>query len=242
MPADRQLDNGVDDAPLIELNDVVKIYKTAGGGVTALNQIKAKFYPGEFIGILGKSGAGKSTLINMITAVDHITSGEVFIKGASIHQLKQNQAARLRSQYMGIVYQNFRLMPSLSLLDNIMLPMDLGGTYHRRESLERAKALLDEVQLLDHGSKHPSATSGGQQQRVAIARALANAPPIIIGDEPTGRLDSGTTEVIFEMFEKLVQQGKLVIIATHDTSMSDRFSRRVMIEDGVIVEDTGISV
>jgi putative ABC transport system ATP-binding protein len=225
--------------PIVQLRDLVKVYLTANGGFKALKGISADFYLGEFVGIVGKSGAGKSTLINMITNTDHITSGEVIVGTVSIHALNENQAALWRGQNLGIIYQNFRLMPSLSLIDNVRLPIDLCGNYVPRLSVERAMELLKEVELEAHAFKPPSDISGGQQQRVAIARALANDPPIIVADEPTGRLDSATADVIVQIFEQLAKRGKLVLMATHDTSLLNRFSRRLTIADGEITEDTG---
>ena len=204
----------------------------------ALKGVSGDFYAGEFVCIAGRSGAGKSTLVNMITGVDHLTSGEVWVNGIPVHKMNENQVALWRGRNLGIVYQSFRLMPSLCLLDNIMLPMDFCGLYDRQKSPERAMALLKEVELEDHAYKLPSAVSGGQQQRVAIARALANDPPIIVADEPTGRLDSTTAEIIIQMFEKLSRQGKLVIMVTHDTSVIQRATRSLIIRDGEIIQDS----
>jgi len=224
--------------PVLQLKNVVKVYPTNNGGFAALKEISLDFYQGEFVGFIGKSGAGKSTLINMITGTDRITSGDVLVRGASIHKLKESQAAIWRGQNMGIIYQSFRLMPTLSLIDNIRLPIDFCGNYIPRLSMEQAMALLREVELENHAFKNPSAISGGQQQRIAIARALANDPPIIVADEPTGRLDSATAEIIVQIFEQLAARGKLVLMATHDTSLINRFTRRLLITDGEIVEDS----
>jgi putative ABC transport system ATP-binding protein len=224
--------------PLVRLQDVVKVYPTANGGFTALKGVSAEFYPGEFVGVMGKSGAGKTTLLNMITGIDRITSGEVKINGVSVHRLNENAAANWRGRNIGIVYQNFRLMPTISVLDNVLLPVDFCGNYNPLRSPEKAMELLREVELEDHAFKLPSAVSGGQQQRVAIARALANAPPILVADEPTGRLDSATAEIIVRMFEQLARRGKLIIMATHDTSLIQRFTHRLVVADGEIVEDS----
>lgn len=225
--------------PVVILKNVSKTYRIANGSFQALKTINANFYEGEFVGILGKSGAGKTTLINMITATDTISSGDVLVGDVSIHKLNQNQAARWRGQNMGIIYQTFRLMPTLSLIDNIMLPLDFGGTYRPRQSIDRAMGLLKEMELEDHAFKQPSAISGGQAQRIAIARALANDPGIIVADEPTGRLDSVTAEIIYQIFERLVEKGKLIIMATHDLSIVHRFTRTIMLSDGDVVEDSG---
>jgi len=223
--------------PFIQLRNVVKTYKTAAGDLIALKNINARFEWGEFVGIIGKSGAGKSTLVNMVTGVDRLTSGEVIVDGTSVHRLNENQMALWRGLNVGVVYQSFELLPMLSLIDNVMLPMDFCGLYKPRKSQERARQLLTRVGLEEHMRKPPTKISGGQQQRVAIARALANDPPIIVADEPTGNLDSSTAEGIFELFELLVQQGKTIVMVTHDQSLAERFSRVLRIADGEIVDE-----
>jgi len=220
----------------IQLRQVVKVYRTAAGDFTALKGITLDIARGEFLGIIGKSGAGKSTLLNMITGVDGITSGEVIIDGVNVHQISENQLASWRGRNLGIIYQSFQLLPMLSLVDNIILPMDFSGAYRARASRQRAVELLKLVELEEHARKLPAYISGGQQQRVAIARALANDPPIIIADEPTGSLDTVTADAIFQMFERLVEQGKTIIMVTHDNSLAPRFTRRVHLADGEIVD------
>ena len=219
---------------LVQLRDVVKTYQTAAGDFMVLKGINAAFYRGEFVGIIGKSGGGKSTLVNMITGVDTLTSGEVWVDGTPIHTLNENEMALWRGRNVGVVYQSFELMPTLSLLDNVMLPMDFCGLYKPRKSTERAMQLLTQVGLEEHAYKPPTKISGGQQQRVAIARALANDPPIIVADEPTGNLDSVTAEEILQLFEALVQQGKTIIMVTHDQTLAHRFTRVMKIADGEI--------
>lgn len=224
---------------LIELRDVVKIYSTAAGEFTALRGIDLQVGAGEFLGIVGKSGAGKSTLLNMITGVDKLTSGEVVIHSngtpVSIHGLSEDGIALWRGKNVGIVYQSFQLLPMLTLVENITLPMDLCGMFKPRESRERALELLRLVEIEEHANKLPAFISGGQQQRVAIARALANDPPILVADEPTGSLDSMTADHIFDVFEHLVaDQGKTIIMVTHDNSLASRFSRHLTIADGEI--------
>lgn len=229
-------------APLISLLSVVKTYSTAAGDFTALKGVSAQIQSGEFLGIIGKSGAGKSTFLNMITGVDHLTSGEVIFhadgQDISIHRLSENDLALWRGRTMGIIYQSFQLLPMLTLLENVMLPMDLCGNFHPRRSRERAQELLDLVELGEHAFKLPAFISGGQQQRVAIARALANDPAVIIADEPTGSLDSVTADHIFDIFEHLVNdRGKTIVMVTHDNSLAPRFSRHLQIADGEIVAD-----
>jgi len=234
---------------LIQLRSVEKIYQTSAGDFPALKGINAEIFPGEFVGIIGKSGAGKSTLLNMITGVDQITSGEVVVRGSngkassanggvSVHQLGENEQALWRGLNLGIVHQSFQLLPMLNLVENVILPMDFCGIYRSGESERRALELLTMVGLEEHAYKHPAAISGGQKQRVAIARALINEPPILVADEPTGSLDSGTAETIFQIFERLIQQGKTILMVTHDNSLGPRFSRRIHIEDGRIISDS----
>lgn len=221
-------------APLIRVRDLVKVYESSAGDFPALKRVNLNVFPGEFLGIMGKSGAGKTTLVNMITGVDHLTSGEVWVNSTSVHQMNENRLALWRGRNLGIIYQSFHLMPNLTLLDNVMLPMDLSGTYKKRASRARALDLLRQVELEEHAFKLPSAISGGQQQRVAIARALANDPPILIADEPTGRLDSSTAETIFHIFLELVAQSKTILMVTHDNSLAHRVTRTLHLIDGEI--------
>jgi putative ABC transport system ATP-binding protein len=220
---------------LIRMRRVTKSFETTTGEFQALKGVDLDIHPGEFVAIVGKSGAGKTTLINMLTGVDRLTSGEVWIDGVPVHALDENHLALWRGRKLGIIYQSFYLMPSLSLLQNVLLPMDFCGLYQGRQSKGRGLDLLRQVELHEHAHKMPSAISGGQQQRVAIARALANDPPIIIADEPTGRLDSVTAEVIFGIFQELVKQGKTILMVTHDRSLAARVPRTIHIADGEIV-------
>ena len=225
--------------PLIQLLEVDKFYKSAAGDFSALKKISLEINAGEYFGIIGKSGAGKSTLLNMITGVDNISSGEVIVHSngdpVSIHSLNENQLALWRGINMGVIYQSFQLLPMLTLLENIMLPLDLCGTFKKGESKSKALDLLHLVELDEHANKLPAYISGGQQQRVAIARALANDPPILVADEPTGSLDSVTAEHIFEVFDHLLSTGKTIIMVTHDNSLAPRFSRHIQLQDGEIV-------
>ncbi len=226
--------------PLIELRQVVKVYSSEAGDFTALRGVDLSIQQGEFLGIVGKSGAGKSTLLNMLTGVDHATSGEVTVRAGSevsIHKLDEDALALWRGQTMGVVYQSFQLLPMLTLLENVMLPMDLCGLYSARKSRERAMELLRLVEIEEHAKKLPAFISGGQQQRVAIARALANDPAILVADEPTGSLDSVTADHIFDVFEKLVAAGKTIVMVTHDSGLTPRFSRHLVIADGDIVSE-----
>ena len=222
---------------IIELRNVHKAYKSAAGDFLALKGIDMEIGAGEFVSVIGKSGSGKSTLLNMVTGIDRPTTGEVFVNGTAVHQLNENELAGWRGESMGIIFQFFQLLPALSLMQNVILPMDLAGKYKPRERRERAEYLLEIVDLVDQRHKLPSMVSGGQQQRAAMARALANDPPIVIADEPTGNLDSKTAETVFKLFNELVAQGKTVIIVTHDSSLARRAHRTALITDGEIVNE-----
>jgi ABC-type lipoprotein export system ATPase subunit/CRP-like cAMP-binding protein len=221
---------------LIDLRQVVKVYETPAGPFTALKGVDLQVAAGEFVAVIGKSGSGKSTLINAITGIDRPTLGEVYIAGVPIHTMSENEVALWRGQNLGIVFQFFQLLPTLTLIENVMLPMEFGRLYSRRERKERALHLLELVGLIDHAYKLPSAISGGQQQRVAIARALANDPIVLVADEPTGSLDSKTADSVFQLFEKLVAQGKTILTVTHDQDWASRVSRVVQLADGEIVD------
>jgi ABC-type lipoprotein export system ATPase subunit len=224
-------------SPIIELRNVQKTFKSAAGDFQALKGIDMEIRAGEFVSIIGKSGSGKSTLLNMITGIDRPSTGQVMVNGSAIHEMSENQLAGWRGGNMGIIFQFFQLLPSLSLMQNVILPMDLSGKYKPRERRERAEHLLEIVGLTEHKHKLPSMVSGGQQQRAAMARALANDPAIVIADEPTGNLDSKTAETIFGLFNDLVAQGKTVIIVTHDSSLAKQTHRTALIADGEIVNE-----
>ena len=224
---------------IIQMRDVVKAYDTGAEPFVALRDVNLDIEEGEFLGITGKSGAGKTTLLNMISGVSDLTSGSVqFYDGGndplSIHDLSEDKLAAWRGKNVGIVYQSFELMPTLSLLENVMLPPDFLGTYRPKMSTSRALDLLELVEIGEHAYKIPAHISGGEKQRVAIARALVNDPALIIADEPTGNLDSVTAETIYQLFEKLVDQGKTVVMVTHDESLAPRFSRNMQIVDGLL--------
>ncbi|MEP7198962.1 MAG: ATP-binding cassette domain-containing protein [Chloroflexota bacterium] len=222
---------------LIDVRQVVKTFDTAAGKFTALKGVNMQVDPGEFVAVIGKSGSGKSTLINMLTGIDRPTSGEVLIGDTAVHTLNEGQMAQWRGRNVGVVFQFFQLLPTLTVVENVMLPMDFCHMYTPRQRRERAMDLLAQVELDDQAHKLPSAISGGQQQRAAIARALANDPPIITADEPTGNLDSKTAESVFQMFERLVAQGKTILMVTHDQDLSKRAKRTVVIADGEIVDE-----
>jgi ABC-type lipoprotein export system ATPase subunit len=222
---------------LIELQQVVKTYRSAGGDFTALKNVDLSIGGGEFVAVIGRSGSGKSTLINMITGIDRPTSGEVRVGDTAVHTLSEGKLAEWRGRNVGVIFQFFQLLPTLTVIENLMLPMDFCHMYSRRQRRERAMHLLEQVGLADQARKMPSALSGGQQQRVAIARAMANDPPILVADEPTGNLDSKTTESVVRLFESLVDQGKTILMVTHDGDLADRVTRTVIISDGEIIEE-----
>ena len=232
-----QSGKGYAGSALIDLRGVTKSYQTDAGEFLALKQVDLQVNAGEFVAVIGKSGSGKSTLTNMITGIDRPTSGEVNINGTAVHTLRENQIASWRGLTIGVVFQFFQLLPTLTVVENIMLPMDFCNLYTRRERYVRAVHLLEQVEMAEQINKLPSALSGGQQQRVAIARALATDPPIIVADEPTGNLDSRTADAVFHLFEKLVEGGKTILMVTHDEDMAQRVTRTVTIADGAIVSD-----
>ena len=219
---------------LISLYGVDKLYKTAVGDFPALKNVDLQIKSGEFVSVIGKSGSGKTTLLNMVTGIDRPTHGEVWVNETPVHELSENKMARWRGKNLGIVFQFFQLLPMLSVVENIMLPMDFCNTFPKNERKDRALDLLDQMELADHAFKLPSGLSGGQQQRVAIARALANDPPVIIADEPTGNLVSKTAERVFSLFNELVARGKTIIIVTHDNGLSKRATRTALISDGEV--------
>jgi ABC-type lipoprotein export system ATPase subunit len=229
--------NSLSDRSMIDLRNVDKFYKTAVGDFRALTDVDLQIGAGEFVSIIGKSGSGKTTLLNMITGIDRPTSGEVWVNGTGVHTLNENRMARWRGKNLGVVFQFFQLLPMISVIENIMLPMDFCRMYTMPERRKRAMELLELVELADHAHKLPTALSGGQQQRVAIARALANDPPVVIADEPTGNLDSKTAESVFALFNSLVDKGKTIIIVTHDSAMAKRTHRTALIADGEIVNE-----
>jgi len=241
LPFSKSNDGSIKDGsaqhPIIELRDVQKSYMSAAGEFRALRGIDLDINAGEFVSVIGKSGSGKSTLLNMVTGIDRPTAGEVLVNGTAVHKLDENQLAGWRGDNLGIIFQFFQLLPALSLVQNVILPMDLAGKYKPRERRERAEHLLELVELSEHMHKLPSMVSGGQQQRAAMARALANDPPIIIADEPTGNLDSKTATKVFNLFNTLVEQGKTIIIVTHDSSLARRANRTALITDGEIVNE-----
>lgn len=223
---------------IIDLRKVRKTFNGPAGPIHALRDVSLNVSPGEFVGIRGPSGSGKSTLINMMTGIDRPTSGDVNMAGQSLNNLNENQLARWRGKHIGVIFQFFQLLPTLTIIENTMLPMDFCRVWKPKERPDRAMHILDQVGLADQAHKLPNTLSGGQQQRAAIARALANDPPILMGDEPTGNLDSKTADRVFELFENLVSQGKTFVMVTHDVGLARRIPRVIEVLDGELYEST----
>jgi ABC-type lipoprotein export system ATPase subunit len=223
---------------MILMHQVVKTFKNAAGEFRVLKGLDLALKSGEFVAIVGKSGSGKSTLLNMITGIDFPTSGQVIVNGVDIHKMNESHRALWRGRNLGIVFQFFQLLPMLSLLENVMLPMDYVDLYDFDQRPKRAMELLHMVGLEHQANKLPAAVSTGQQQSAAIARALATDPPILVADEPTGNLDSRSAEYIIDLFDRLVHQGKTIVMVTHDPSLTERTSRTLVISDGELINET----
>jgi putative ABC transport system ATP-binding protein len=222
----------------ILLEGVSKIFHTPAGDFIALRHIDVTFACGQFVAVVGKSGSGKSTLANMITGIDHPSQGRVVVDGVEVHTLDESARSRWRGRTLGIVFQFFQLLPTLTLLENVVLPMDLARLWTPPEREARAAELLARVGLVGLDDKLPAEVAGGQQQSAAIARALANDPPILIADEPTGNLDSRAADAVFDLFRALTDEGKTVVMVTHDPGLAARADRRLLISDGEIIDES----
>jgi putative ABC transport system ATP-binding protein len=220
--------------PIVEINDLVKSFPVGDTEVTILREVSFQVRRGEFLSIVGPSGSGKSTLLNMVAGIDRPSTGAVIVLGSQIHGMSENALAHWRRENVGIIFQFFQMLPSLTLLKNVILPMDLARKYKPRERRERAMHLLDTMGLADQAGKLPGMVSGGQQQRAAIARALANDPPLLVADEPTGNLDSASARIVFDLFGKLVAEGKTMMMVTHDKELARQVPRKIEIIDGRI--------
>ncbi len=223
--------------PIVQVKDVVKSFPSGDRDVPILKGVSFNVDSGEFVSIVGPSGNGKSTLLNMITGIDRPNAGEVVVAGCTVNRTSEDELARWRGENIGIIFQFFQMLPGLSLLNNVILPMELAGRYRPRERRERARHLLDMVGLSGQAEKLPGVVSGGEQQRAAIARALANDPPLLVGDEPTGNLDSDTAHVVFDLFHRLVDDGKTMLMVTHDVELARHVPRKIEILDGRITRD-----
>jgi putative ABC transport system ATP-binding protein len=221
--------------PLISLSGVSKQYECVAGPIFALREVSLEIAAGEFVAIIGKSGSGKSTLINLLTGIDSPSSGTIRVAATPVHSLDDDALSRWRGRSVGIVFQFFQLLPTLTVAENVMLPMDFCNTYPGRERRGRALALLEQMGIAEQADKLPAALSGGQQQRAAIARALANDPPLIVADEPTGNLDSRTATEVMEFFAQLAHSGKTVVMVTHERDLERYFARSITLSDGTLL-------
>ena len=222
---------------VVDLRQVVKTYQSSAGIFTALKGVDLEVESSAFVSIIGKSGSGKSTLINVITGIDRPSSGAVIVDDIHIHSLSEEQIAVWRGRSIGVIFQFFQLLPTLTAVENILLAMDYGGRYPRAQRPERAMYLLERVGMADQAHRLPNSLSGGQQQCVAIARALANDPVLLTADEPTGNLDSKSAEMVFHLFENLAQAGKTILMVTHDNDLAARAQRTIKLADGRIVDE-----
>lgn len=227
--------------PIIDATSVSKVYELPAGDFTALHHVDLHVMPGEFVAIVGRSGSGKTTLLNLLAGIDRASSGTVSIAGVDLGTLNESGLARARGASVGLVFQFFQLLPTLTVLENVMLPMDFAGGTTAAQRRARARALLERVDIVAQADKLPSSLSGGQQQRAAIARALANDPPVLLADEPTGNLDSATADSVLELFAELAASGKAVVMVTHDRDASGFASRVVTLADGRVLADTHVT-
>lgn len=222
---------------IIRMRGITKVFPTPRGDVTVLKGIDVDVHQGEFVSVVGRSGSGKSTLVNMLTGIDHPTSGTVQVSDIQVQNMHESRMALWRGRNLGIVFQFFQLLPMLTLVENVMLPMDFCNIYSPASREERALELLKRVGLEEFACKLPGAVSGGQQQSAAVARALANDPPILVADEPTGNLDSYTASQVMDIFEELAAQGKTILMVTHDRILAKRTSRILLISDGELAKE-----
>lgn len=227
--------NAVPERPPIVLRGVSKSYPTPSGPFQALSDITLALPAGAFVAIVGKSGSGKSTLLNLIAGIDRPSRGEVVVAGIPVHSLSEGQLAAWRGRTIGVVFQFFQLLPTLTVAENVILPMDLCRTFPTRDRRRRALELLARVGVADQADKLPSALSGGQQQRAAIARALANDPPILLADEPTGNLDSQTADAVLQLFAVLAAEGRTVVMVTHERDVRQFATQSVTLVDGALL-------
>jgi putative ABC transport system ATP-binding protein len=224
--------------PAIQVSDVVKTYPLGAGEVVAVDHLSLEVAQGEFVAVVGRSGSGKTTLLNLLAGIDRPTAGEILLAGTAVHTLRGSQLAAWRGRCIGLVFQFFQLLPTLTVAENVMLPMDLCHTFPARQRRGRALELLAEVGIREQADKLPSALSGGQQQRAAIARALANEPPVLLADEPTGNLDSATSDRVLDLFAHLAAEGRTVLMVTHERDLSRHATRQITLADGRVLKDT----
>ncbi len=220
--------------PTIRLDDATRAYDTPAGTFAGIRNANLEVAPGEFVAIVGKSGSGKSTLLNLVTGIDRPTSGEIHIAGTALSPLSEDKLASFRGAHVGVVFQFQQLMPTLTIAENVMMPMDFLGTRPRADRRPRALELLEDFGVAGHADKYPSELSGGQQQRVAIARAVANEPAVIAADEPTGNLDSASADTVLALLAGLTAGGTSVVMVTHERDIARKVHRTVIVADGEI--------
>jgi putative ABC transport system ATP-binding protein len=223
--------------PAIQVSDVVKAYPLGAGAVVAVDHLSLDVAQGEFVAIVGRSGSGKTTLLNLLAGIDRPTSGAVHAAGADLGSLSESGLATWRGRNVGLVFQFFQLLPTLTVAENVMLPMDFAKSIPAGSRRDRAQELLEHVGIGDQADKLPATLSGGQQQRAAIARALANDPPLLLADEPTGNLDSATAQAVLELFADLNTEGRTIVVVTHERDVRSIVGREVTLMDGRVVDD-----
>jgi putative ABC transport system ATP-binding protein len=223
--------------PVIGVRDLVKTYPLPAGDFTALAGVDLQVHAGEFVTVVGRSGSGKTTLLNVLAGIDRPSAGQIVIAGEAVHELRGSRLAAWRGRTIGLVFQFFQLLPTLTVVENVMLPMDFGATVPARWRRPRALGLLDRMGIVEQADKLPSALSGGQQQRAAIARALANDPPLLLADEPTGNLDSATSDRVLDLFAQLAADGTTVVMVTHERDVSRYATRQISLADGRVIDD-----
>ena len=229
------------DRPAIDVRAASKVYKTPGGDFAALRDVDLSVAAGEFVAVVGRSGSGKTTLLNLLAGIDRPSSGEVWVAGTGVHEVREARLAAWRGRSVGLVFQFFQLLPTLTVAENVMLPMDFRGTVPARQRRPAALRLLARVGVEEQADKLPAALSGGQQQRAAIARALANDPPVLLADEPTGNLDSATADAVLDLFGELARAGRAVVMVTHERDVSRYTDRQVTLADGRVAQDAAVS-
>jgi putative ABC transport system ATP-binding protein len=234
---DKEVFNLMTDKAHIDIRGLSKTYAAPSGSYPALQNVSLQVEQGEFVAVVGKSGSGNSTLLNVLTGIDEPSVGEVYVAQTPVHELNQKQLAVWRGKTVGVIFQFFQLLPTLTVAENVILPMDFCKTYPIRERRERALSLLDRVDIREQADKMPSSLSGGQQQRAAIARALANDPPVLVADEPTGNLDSQTSDAVLELFAGLSKDGKTIMMVTHERDVTRFIDRSIILSDGQVVQD-----
>jgi putative ABC transport system ATP-binding protein len=230
------------DSLAIQASDVVKTYPLAAGEVLAVDHLDLEIAKGEFVAIVGRSGSGKTTLLNILAGIDRPTSGTVIAAGADLGSLSESRLAAWRGTNVGLVFQFFQLLPTLTVIENVMLPMDFAKKIPVNQRRERANDLLEQVGIFNQADKLPATLSGGQQQRAAIARALANDPELILADEPTGNLDSHTADAVLKVFADLNAGGRTIVVVSHETDIRSIVGREVALMDGRIVSDNKTEV